>query len=208
MLSVSQKTSQLNNIRTKMSKHIFASVSLGIMLALSSLSAQNTTTNIKATLLIVESIATSKVSVAFGKIENPNNFPITLQSITSNIAESTELHQTIQNADGTSKMQQVKLLQIPAKSSLNLTPNGYHIMLMGLKSTLTVVASAEIIINFIANPTNNTSPTQSAQSSTEAIKATVITRKSLNEYLKHIGVNQTDDTSPSQMSSQSHLHAH
>lgn len=187
-----------------MSKHKFVAVLLTVMVALSNLSAKNTQHIIKATLYIMESIEPSNVSAAFGIIENLNNFPITLQSITSDISQATELHQSIQNPNGTSQMQKIDSMQIPAKSSLNLSPNGFHIMLIGLKSPLVVGSSAEIRIKFITNTTNTTTQTQFVQPQT--IKATVVSRKSLNQHLEHIGANSPNNDSASL--EETHTNAH
>jgi len=74
-------------------------------------------------------------SASFMKISNHSNKDISLVSVDSNIAKNLELHEhTMKN--GMMKMQQVQSIQIPANSTVELKPGGFHVMLIGLNKKL------------------------------------------------------------------------
>ena len=66
---------------------------------------------------------------AFMQIHNNTNNDFKLLSATAVGYKKTELHKTIDN-DGLMKMAQQEFMLINAKSSLNLKPGGWHIMLI------------------------------------------------------------------------------
>jgi copper(I)-binding protein len=78
----------------------------------------------------------AKVGVGYLTIANTGANPDRLVSLTSDIAEHTELHEM--SMDGAMmKMRQVTDgLAIPAGGSVTLAPNGYHLMFLGLKQPL------------------------------------------------------------------------
>ncbi|AIR90718.1 copper chaperone PCu(A)C [Pseudomonas cremoricolorata] len=55
-----------------------------------------------------------------------------LVSVASPVAKTVQIHQMTMNGD-VMGMQQVKVLALPAGKPVTLDPNGYHVMLMGLK---------------------------------------------------------------------------
>lgn len=67
---------------------------------------------------------------AFMKIHNNTNNDLKLLSATTVGYKRTELHKTINN-DGLMEMVQQEFMPINAKSSLNLKPGSWHIMLIG-----------------------------------------------------------------------------
>jgi hypothetical protein len=74
-------------------------------------------------------------SASFMKIVNSGNKTVFLLSANSNIAKNIELHEhTMSN--GMMKMQQVKNIEIPANSTVELKPGGLHVMLLGLNKKL------------------------------------------------------------------------
>lgn len=74
-------------------------------------------------------------SASFMKIKNDGDKTIYLESAYSNVAQNVELHEhTMSN--GMMKMQQVKYIEIPAHSTVELKPGGLHVMLLGLNKKL------------------------------------------------------------------------
>jgi copper(I)-binding protein len=58
-----------------------------------------------------------------------------LISVESDVADSTELHQTVVQ-DNVMSMSPVDGLDVPSRGQVELKPGGYHIMLVGLKQDL------------------------------------------------------------------------
>lgn len=87
-------------------------------------------------------------SASFMKITNNANKTIYLRSVDSNIAKDVELHEhTMSN--GMMKMQQVTEILIPAHSSIELKPGGYHVMLIGLNKKIKAKDTVDFItLNF------------------------------------------------------------
>ncbi|NQZ79877.1 MAG: copper chaperone PCu(A)C [Colwellia sp.] len=84
-------------------------------------------------------------TAAYVTIDNSSNKPDTLLNVTSTVVNSLSVHQT-KNVDGMMKMLSADNLQIPAHGKITLAPGGYHIMLMGLESSL--VENQEITMTF------------------------------------------------------------
>ena len=74
-------------------------------------------------------------SAAYMQIRNPTSEPIEIVSAVSDVANSTELHQSIEDR-GIMRMHAVDKLVIPAYEIIELKPKGAHIMLMKLKKKL------------------------------------------------------------------------
>lgn len=77
----------------------------------------------------------TKVSSGYMKIINKSDKAITLIGATSVIAKHTEFHRMFMR-DSQMAMRKVDALEIPAKDSVTLTNNGYHLMFMGVKNAL------------------------------------------------------------------------
>jgi copper(I)-binding protein len=87
-------------------------------------------------------------SASFMKIINKTNKDKVLLSADSNIAKNVELHEHTM-ANGMMKMQQVKSILIPANSTVELKPGGYHVMLIGLHRKLKPNETVDFItLNF------------------------------------------------------------
>jgi copper(I)-binding protein len=88
----------------------------------------------------------ASVGTAFVTLTNSDNTPITLETLTSDIAETVELHDHVMD-NGRMMMRRVEPMVIPAKGSIAMKPGGLHLMLIGLKrplkdaETLTVTAT-------------------------------------------------------------------
>lgn len=76
-----------------------------------------------------------KVGGVFLTVHNGSAEADTLISGASPIAERVEIH-NVAEKDGVMKMFEVEGIEIPAGSTVELKPGGYHIMLMGLKEPL------------------------------------------------------------------------
>lgn len=78
----------------------------------------------------------AETAVGYFTIRNEGDEPDRLVSVTTSIAETTEIHQT-QMTDGKMTMRPVPDgVPVPAKGTVVFEPAGYHLMLMGLKAPL------------------------------------------------------------------------
>jgi copper(I)-binding protein len=76
------------------------------------------------------------IGVGYLTIKNTGDTPDRLVSVSTSVAEKTEIHQT-QMLDGKMQMRPVPDgVPIPAKGTVMLEPAGYHLMLIGLKAPL------------------------------------------------------------------------
>jgi periplasmic copper chaperone A len=71
----------------------------------------------------------------------------TLLFVNSGVAKMVQMHETF-NKNGMMGMRQVKAIPIPAKSTLEFKPGGYHVMVMNLKKDLKKGDSAEFTLHF------------------------------------------------------------
>lgn len=77
-----------------------------------------------------------EIGVGYLTIKNEGDTPDRLVSVTTSVAEKTEIHRT-KMTDGKMEMRPVPDgVAIPAKGTVVLEPAGYHLMLMGLKAPL------------------------------------------------------------------------
>jgi len=76
-----------------------------------------------------------KVSAGYMTITNDADKPIRLVEVKSSIAKHTEIHRMFMR-DSKMAMRKVDALEIPAKGSVELRPNEYHLMFMGVTETL------------------------------------------------------------------------
>lgn len=66
-------------------------------------------------------------------VENTNEMPVSIIGAETGEAEHSMIHQTSTDKDGTSHMEHLMQLDIPANSSVDFKPGSTHVMLMGLK---------------------------------------------------------------------------
>jgi copper(I)-binding protein len=92
--------------------------------------------------------ATGQVGVAFLVMSNANDIDDALTSVRSEDADSTEIHATSMDDKGVMHMDQVKQVSIPAHGKVEFKPEGYHIMLMGLKRPLRKGERVPITLEF------------------------------------------------------------
>ncbi|TGL62939.1 copper chaperone PCu(A)C [Leptospira ognonensis] len=82
----------------------------------------------------------SSNSMVYFTIKNASNTEKKLVQVTSNVAERVELF-TMKPTDSGTKMVPVLEISIAKNSYVHLTPKGYHIMLFGIKSPLSLKSS-------------------------------------------------------------------
>ena len=66
-------------------------------------------------------------------IENTHEMPVSIIGAETADAEHSMIHQTSTDKDGTSHMEHLMQLDIPAHGSVDFKPGSTHVMLMGLK---------------------------------------------------------------------------
>jgi copper(I)-binding protein len=97
----------------------------------------------------MDGVGSGPVSAAYMVIENKTNTAEKLISVSADIADMAQVHETKQTSDGMMSMQEVKGgLDIPAQSSVTLKPGSYHIMLTGLHRDLSVGQSFSLTLTF------------------------------------------------------------
>ncbi len=88
--------------------------------------------------------------VIYMDIVNRGNEEDALIGVQVDIAQMAEIHQSVMDENGVMKMQPVpeQRLPIPAKKKVSLAPQGYHIMLMGLKQPLEPGMVLQVTLRF------------------------------------------------------------
>lgn len=90
-------------------------------------------------------VPAQRSSGAFMQITSPAG--ATLTGASSPVAEAVELHEMSMDG-GTMRMRPLPRLPLPAGQSVELTPGGYHIMLLGLKQPLAAGTSVPLTLLF------------------------------------------------------------
>ena len=91
------------------------------------------------------SVAGQKGSGAFMKITAKES--VRLTAVSSPVAGVAEVHEMKMDGD-VMKMRAVPVLELPAGSTVELKPGGYHLMLMDLKQSLTVGSTVPVTLMF------------------------------------------------------------
>lgn len=86
-------------------------------------------------------------AAVYATISNRGSKPDRLTGASCPVAQSTEIHQDI-NDNGIMRMRPVAGIDIPPGQTLRLTPNGYHLMLMGTKQRLTRGSTISCTLTF------------------------------------------------------------
>ncbi len=90
----------------------------------------------------------TSVSAGYMTILNNGTEDDRLISMSSDIAENTELHISNVDEDGVATMERIKVLELPQGESVELNPGGMHIMLIGLKESLVGKDSVKLNLKF------------------------------------------------------------
>ena len=94
------------------------------------------------------SIGTARPGVAYMKIVNGGDEPVTLTGVRSGIATMSHVHMTSTNAEGISSMAPAHDIEIPPRKAFVLEPGGFHVMLMGLKTAMREGESHDLTLLF------------------------------------------------------------
>ena len=87
----------------------------------------------------------SKVSALYFNIKNNGDQSDKLLYLQTNVAEKTEIHNTVYNNDGeTAMMVEVDDVEIPAGKTVQLSPGGIHVMLINLDSDLNIGEECQV----------------------------------------------------------------
>ncbi|MGL4978018.1 MAG: copper chaperone PCu(A)C [Plesiomonas sp.] len=93
-------------------------------------------------------VANANVSAVFLTLFNPESDERQLVSVSSPLADKTEMHQSSTNAQGVMSMQAVAQIAIPAKGTMILQPGGLHIMLLNLHQALPEGTTVPLTLTF------------------------------------------------------------
>lgn len=111
-------------------------------------------------------------SAAYFHIKNNSDKDITLVDAKSDVAKIVEIHEHAM-VDGAMKMQKVKFINIPAKSSVHFKSSGYHVMFIGLNKTIKADDKVDVTLIF-------------DDGTSKKISATAVESKKHNhKHLKH-----------------------
>ncbi len=91
--------------------------------------------------------AKGMATALYFEVENPTDKPDTLYKITSDISSMIQLHETY-TKDELMGMRKVGKFVIKPKTSLELKPGGYHIMVMKLKKDIKKGDEIEFKLHF------------------------------------------------------------
>ena len=81
-------------------------------------------------------------------LQNSDSNAATLIAAHSKMYASVMLHQSVQEADGTSRMAMIQHLTIPAHGTISLTPASYHLMLQHAAHALQAGGNVDITLDF------------------------------------------------------------
>lgn len=94
------------------------------------------------------SIGTMRPSAAYFSLHNSGKKTVLIDSIMSEIAAKSSIHQTTVNVEGIGGMRLVKMIQIGPGESFEFKPGSYHVMLSELKEPLVQGESISLILIF------------------------------------------------------------
>jgi len=92
--------------------------------------------------------AKNRNSAVYFKIRNNSENTDTLYEAVSELAQITELHETYEISEDLLGMKTIKQVVIPANSTFEFSPAGFHVMLVGLLNHLPINSSGEITLKF------------------------------------------------------------
>lgn len=107
----------------------------------------------------------------FLTLHNPGTTADKLVGASTPVAAMVEMHQSSVDANGVATMTKVDSIEIPAGQQVSLSPDGYHIMLMGLTAPLTEGTPFNVTLDFetaadVTLPVTVTGPAAPATSAT------------------------------------------
>ena len=90
-------------------------------------------------------------SAAYLQLENTGTQADQLLSVSADFAAHAGLHES-KDTDGVMSMSPVASIAVPAQSTVELQPGGYHIMLMGLTRDLLIGETVTLTLTFANSP--------------------------------------------------------
>jgi periplasmic copper chaperone A len=93
--------------------------------------------------------AEGKATGLFFKIENNSDKADTLYKAEFDLAGKVEIHETYDAGNDMMGMREVEMIVIPAKSTFELKPGSYHVMLMKLKQDIKKGDEGKITLFFM-----------------------------------------------------------
>lgn len=90
----------------------------------------------------------TSVSAVYMTIENKGDQHDKLIGMSSDVAESAELHISKVDENGVATMEMIKMLDLPRGEAVEFKPGGMHIMLIGLKESLVGKDSVKLNLKF------------------------------------------------------------
>lgn len=91
---------------------------------------------------------TGGTSAVYLTVENPASTDETLTSVTSDVAETVEMHLSEMDSSGVMSMHQQPAIAIPANGKVEFGPGGLHIMLLNLRKDLRPGEKFQVTLNF------------------------------------------------------------
>lgn len=152
------KTYRIKNRRKKIvGNHVLSTVIASILLVLSGCSPESESEG-AGELISGEGMAIDEawarpgaegmMSAAYFLISNLDAENDTLLSISSDVAELAEVHESYEQEEGMTGMREAGEIEIPARSTIRLQPGGLHVMLMRLTRDLQEGDELELILHF------------------------------------------------------------
>lgn len=87
-------------------------------------------------------------SAVYFTIRNSSTAGDELVKVSSDVADSVEIHMSSVDASGTMMMRPLEAVEIPAHTAVELEPGGMHVMLVGLNEDLIAGESITITLHF------------------------------------------------------------
>lgn len=97
--------------------------------------------------VVAAPIAGGEVTALYLEIANEGSIDDELLAVATTVARKTELHRQVDHG-GTTTMEEVEALPVPAGGSLAMHPGGYHVMVLGLDSPLKPGESVQLELHF------------------------------------------------------------
>jgi hypothetical protein len=88
------------------------------------------------------------ISAAYFTLTNPTGSADALVSATSQVAGTTEIHQTTVDEAGVAAMKPVDRIELEPGDTVEFKPGGYHVMLIDLSADLTTGDTVELDLVF------------------------------------------------------------
>jgi len=101
-------------------------------------------------------------TAVYMKLTNNGRQPLTITSASSDVAAAVELHETTMTPDFVMQMRPVQGVEVPPRQSVEFSPGGLHVMLLGLNRALNEgdQFTLELVVEGLDEPVRVTVPVQ------------------------------------------------